>query len=151
MIKHFHIVEKEASLFLKHICFYGSKVRWWNPDLISDDEKVDKATLDVANKDEDKDNEKAFQLTLSLHWLIQIGNHEAQPANSKQFKQAQDGNRLCQVRLESATCFSSCFDDLAEEKWSRRYKISPEAIFQIVPGNFLGRLNCLSICSINIS
>ena len=59
--------------------------------MISDDEEVDEAALDVADQDEDKDNEEAFQLTLDCHGLIQIGDHGAQAAYSQQFEQAQNG------------------------------------------------------------
>ena len=45
--------------------------------MLSDDEEVDEAALDVADQDEDKDNEEAFQLTLDYHRLIQIGDHGA--------------------------------------------------------------------------
>ena len=45
----------------------------------------------MADQDEDKDNEEAFQLTLDCHGLIQIGDHGAQAAYSQQFEQAQNG------------------------------------------------------------
>ena len=151
MVKHFHIVEKKAALLLKHVGFEDSKVRGRDPNLLSDDEEVDEAALDVADQDEDKDNEEAFQLTLDYHGLIQIGDHGAQAAHSQQFEQAQNGYCLREVGLKRAACLCSCINDQPKEKRRRRYKISPKAIFQIVPGNFFGLLNCLSICRIYVS
>ena len=73
MVNHLEVAEDEALLrVLEYVGADAAKVERWYPYLLRNNDHVDQATLNVADKYEEKYDERSLKLALECHRLLQV-------------------------------------------------------------------------------
>ena len=87
MIDHFQVLVEEGNWRIERVNLDHSKVSRWYPRALRLQDHHDNATLNVADQDKKKNYVQALELTFDLHWLLQVGDHSANFADSHEFHQ----------------------------------------------------------------